>query len=89
MWEPDTLPVRESFVDAARAASFLDMRRKTLLDFARNGKLPAHPIGFGQRRMWKFRISELECWMKSGAQSVQKEQTASVDRVNLLSGSPR
>jgi hypothetical protein len=55
--------VQEPFVDAERAAAFLSMRRKTLLDLARKGVLPGHPIGAGARKMWKFRISELERWI--------------------------
>jgi integrase len=53
---PPRAPVQEPFVDAECAASFLCMRRKTLLELARRGKLPGHPVGSGQRRMWKFRI---------------------------------
>ena len=67
----------EPFVDAERAAAFLDMRRKTLLDLARKGKLPGHPIGFGQRRMWKFRISELEHWMQTEVHSAQRLRSCS------------
>lgn len=56
----------EPFVDAERAASFLDMPRKTLLGLARSGQIPAHGIpGKGQKRIWKFRISELDRWMQT------------------------
>ncbi|MHB1936807.1 MAG: helix-turn-helix domain-containing protein [Acidobacteriaceae bacterium] len=53
----------EPFVDAERAAAFLDMRRKTLLGLARKGHLPAHPIGMGPRKIWRFRLSELSQWL--------------------------
>jgi hypothetical protein len=54
----------EPFVNADRAASFLDMPRKTVLGLARRGKLPAHGIpGKGRKRAWRFRISELDLWM--------------------------
>jgi len=62
----------EPYVDAHRAASFLAMPRRTLLDLARRGKLPGHPVGAGQRRMWKFRISELESWMQAEVNSTQR-----------------
>jgi hypothetical protein len=56
----------EPFVDATRAASFLDMPRKTLLGLARRGKLPAHGIpGKGQKKTWRFRLSELDHWMQT------------------------
>ncbi|WP_399255175.1 helix-turn-helix domain-containing protein [Terriglobus tenax] len=68
---PDVL-VQEPFVDAERAASFLSMRRKTLLELARRGRLPGHPVGSGQRRMWKFRISELDHWMSAAVNLCQR-----------------
>ncbi len=77
MEKPNSLLTREPFVDAERAATFLDMRRKTLLDLARKGRLPGHPIGFGQRRIWKFRISELEYWMQSEVNSTQRLRSCS------------
>lgn len=57
---------REPFIDAERAAAFLAMPRKTLLGLARKGKIPAHGIpGKGRKRAWRFRISELDHWMRT------------------------
>lgn len=50
----------EPFVDAERAAAFLDMRRKTLLGLARKGHLPAHPIGMGPRWQKVYKAADLE-----------------------------
>ena len=47
------------FVDAKKAAEFLNLRRRRLLELAREGSIPAHPIGDGQRRVWRFRLSEI------------------------------
>jgi Helix-turn-helix domain len=55
----------EPYVDAQNAATFLAMSRKNLLDLARKGKLPGHPVGSGPRKTWKFRLSELEDWMQT------------------------
>jgi predicted DNA-binding transcriptional regulator AlpA len=55
----------EQFVDGQRAAEFLGLPRKTLLNLARQGFVPAHPIGDGLRRMWRFRLSELASWLQS------------------------
>lgn len=49
----------EPFVDAAKAAEFLNLRPRRLLQLARQGFIPAYPIGDGQRRVWRFRLSEL------------------------------
>ena len=58
----------EPFVDAERAAIFLSMSRKPVLALARGSKLPAHPIG-GTRKIWRFRISELEHWLNTEVNS--------------------
>ena len=49
----------ESFVDADEAAKFLSLNRRRILELARAGKLPGHPIGDGTRRVWRFRLREI------------------------------
>jgi len=49
----------EGFVDADEAGKFLSLNRRRILELARAGKLPGHPIGDGARRVWRFRLSEL------------------------------
>jgi hypothetical protein len=49
----------ERFVDADEAGTFLSLNRRRILELARAGKLPAHPIGEGARRVWRFRLSEI------------------------------
>jgi hypothetical protein len=50
----------EPFVDADHAAEFLSVTRRRLLDMARTGSLPGHLLGEGVRRVWRFRLSELQ-----------------------------
>jgi excisionase family DNA binding protein len=54
---PDMQP--ESFVDAQKTAEFLSITRRHLLELARKGAIPAHALGDGRRRLWRFRLSEL------------------------------
>jgi hypothetical protein len=49
----------EQFVDADEAGNFLCLTRRRVLELARAGKLPGHPIGDGARRVWRFRLSEV------------------------------
>jgi hypothetical protein len=49
----------EAFVDADEAAKFLSLTRRRILDLARAGQLPSHPIGHGPRRTRLFRLSEI------------------------------
>jgi len=53
------LPPPEPFVDAVRAGEFLSLRPRRVLELAREGAIPAHPLGEGVRRVWRFRLSEL------------------------------
>jgi hypothetical protein len=49
----------EPFVDAEQAGTFLCIRPRRAVELARKGLLPAHPLGDGLRRVWRFRLSEL------------------------------
>ncbi len=60
-----TLAAQEHFVDADTVADFLSLSRKHVLKLARLELIPAYPISFGTRSVWRFRISELEKWMVS------------------------
>jgi excisionase family DNA binding protein len=46
----------EPFVDADRAANFLGITRRMLLNLVRAKKLPAHKLG---QKTWCFRLSDL------------------------------
>ena len=52
----------EHFVTADAVADFLGVSREHVLDLARAGKIPAHPLPTGNRRLrrtWRFRLSEI------------------------------
>jgi|ERR1700733_11451944 excisionase family DNA binding protein len=56
--------VRETPVSSQYAARFLNMHPKTVLRKAREGSLPAHPVGT-ERKRWHFYLSELDEWLRS------------------------
>lgn len=41
---------------------YLDVSRETVLQWIHNRKMPAHKVG----RLWKFKISEVDEWIRSG-----------------------
>jgi excisionase family DNA binding protein len=43
---------------------FLHMHPKTVLRKAREGSLPAHPVGRDRKR-WRFYLSELDEWLRA------------------------
>jgi excisionase family DNA binding protein len=56
--------LREAPVTQQYAARFLNMHPKTVLRKAREGSLPAHPVG-SDRKRWHFYLSELDDWLRS------------------------
>jgi len=74
----------EPFVDANRAAVFLVITRRRVLEMARAGEIPAHAIGQGKRKMWRFRLSEL------AEAFVAKKLAANARKSDIIeTGSPR
>jgi excisionase family DNA binding protein len=55
----------EPFVNAMEAGRFVQLHPATVQRLAREGTLPAHPVGDGQRRRWRFRLSELQPWLSA------------------------
>ena len=49
----------EPFVDEYVVAGFLGIEPRRVLEMARKGLIPAHPLG-GKRKTWRFRISEID-----------------------------
>jgi hypothetical protein len=46
------------------AAKVLQMDHRTLIYWARRGYVPAHPMGEGKRKLWRFLEHELIEWVK-------------------------
>jgi predicted DNA-binding transcriptional regulator AlpA len=64
----------EPFINAKQASELLHLSAKTLLRFARQGIVPAHPLTGKTRRQWRFLESELYAWAH--------------ERVNLITSDP-
>ena len=51
------------------AAKFLSsLNARTVVRWAREGYIPAFPIGEGKRRLWRFLEADLEAWMMARRQ---------------------
>jgi excisionase family DNA binding protein len=60
----------EPWVDAGRVAEFLSIERKTVLAWARRGKLPATPLDpDAGRKEWRFKLSEVDEAMRARVNS--------------------
>ena len=68
VWEP--------YVDAQKAGDFLGIDRRTVQRWARQGRIPAHPLNDGSHREWRFLISELDGWLRARVNSVRRPRSA-------------
>ena len=50
----------EPFVDEEVIALFLNVKPRRVVEMAREGEIPAHPVGRRSRNTWRFRISEID-----------------------------
>jgi Helix-turn-helix domain len=64
-------------LDAKEAASFLKMNRRTLVCWARCGYIPAHPLGKGKRRIWRFFERELLEWIETQENGFARKHSGS------------
>lgn len=60
------------FLTAHQAAAYLGgLNHRTVTRWAREGYIPAIPIGEGKRRLWRFVTSDLHAWMLARRQHGQ------------------
>jgi predicted DNA-binding transcriptional regulator AlpA len=69
-FHPPSVAQLERFAEAEEVASFVGMSPRHLKKLAREGRVPAHPRGDGQRRRWLFLFSELDAWMRGRVNSL-------------------
>jgi hypothetical protein len=63
----DTPVQFERYVDASALAEHLSVTRRQILEMTRRGVIPGHPLGIGaNRRVWRYKISEVEVAIASG-----------------------
>ena len=58
-------PMPPHLLDAREAAQVLRMDSRTLVRWARLGQVPAHPMGEGRRKLWRFLEHELVEWLQA------------------------
>lgn len=69
-------PECEPFVDAAVVGDFLQLRKRRILELARQGVIPAYPLGTGSRRVWRFRLSEVAIALGSSRVNYSRQSPA-------------
>jgi predicted site-specific integrase-resolvase len=69
-------------LNAEEAAQILRMETRTLIRWARLGYVPAHPLGEGKRKLWRFLERELLDWVEA-RESDRKRPPASTIEVAI------
>jgi excisionase family DNA binding protein len=62
--------VAEQWVSVEQVAAHLNVKALTIYKWLERKQMPAHKVG----RLWRFRISEVDSWVKSGSAAESKEQ---------------
>jgi predicted site-specific integrase-resolvase len=66
-------------LDADEAAQVLKMDSRTLIRWARLGYVPAHPMGEGKRKLWRFLEHELLEWLEAQKPDKKKPMASTIE----------
>ena len=59
----------DKWINLEEADDYLSVNKDTLRNWIRKGSsVPAHKVG----KLWKFKISELDEWVKSGQSAIER-----------------
>ena len=56
----------EKWIGIEEAAEYMDVTKDTVRNRIKKTDIPAHKIG----KLWKFKKSELDAWIKSGRSAI-------------------
>ncbi len=56
----------ENWIGIEEAANYLGVTKETIRNWIKKTNIPAHKIG----KLWKFKASELDVWVKSGKSAI-------------------
>ena len=74
----EIVPTRK-ILNAAEAALLVRVDCRTVARWARLGYLPAHPLGEGKRKYWRFFEDELLVWLERSSVKRKPVQSASIN----------
>ena len=56
----------DNWIGIEEAANYLGVTKETIRNWIKKTDIPAHKIG----KLWKFKASELDSWVKSGKSAI-------------------
>ena len=63
------------WLNAAEAAQYLRVAHRTVLVWAKTGKIPAHRLSGTRRCTWRFRANELDGAMLAGPSAAKENHS--------------
>jgi predicted site-specific integrase-resolvase len=66
-------------LNAEEAAEILRMDARTVIRWARLGYVPAHPLGEGKRKIWRFLEHELLQWVEARESDHKRPLTSTIN----------
>lgn len=63
---------QERWLSVEEIAAHLGVQRETVYKWIQRKEMPAHKIG----RLWKFQVSEIDTWVRSGARKSEHDDDA-------------
>lgn len=54
--------IQDGWIGIEQAAQYLDVNKDTIRNWIKKSNIPAHKVG----KLWKFKKTELDEWIKSG-----------------------
>ena len=57
----------DNWIGVEEAAQYLGVTKDTIRNWIKKTDIPAHKIG----KLWKFKRSELDAWVKSGKSAIE------------------
>ncbi len=67
-------------LDPLEAAALIRVEARTLIRWARFGYVPAHPLGEGKRKFWRFFEDELLEWLHGQSSGRRRPVTRSIEK---------
>ncbi len=58
---------KEPWASLEEVATYLGVNKDTVRNWIKKTDIPAHKIG----RQWKFKLSEVDAWVKSGKSAIE------------------
>lgn len=76
----------EEWLTSAEAAQYLKVQPRTILKWAKQGSIPAHPLSGCKRVTWRFRADELDAFMNGSQKRPQLHGTVTLPSAAGLGG---